>query len=146
MSWDWEKLKQQQGSRGGMPPQVDDIVQGLKNFKLPGGPLAFAVIAALLLAFTAFYTVNQDEVGIVQRFGRYVETAQPGLNFKMPLGIDTVTKVNVKRVQTEEFGSAATEVDFRPRVKAGRGNGQRGAHADRRSERGGRPVDRAVSR
>jgi len=119
MSWDWEKLKQQQGSRGGMPPQVDDIVQGLKNFKLPGGPLALTVIAALLLAFTAFFTVNQDEVGIVQRFGRYVETAQPGLNFKMPLGIDTVTKVNVKRVQTEEFGSAATEVDFRPRVKAG---------------------------
>jgi len=51
MSWDWEKLKQQQGSRGGMPPQVDDIVQGLKNFKLPGGPLAFAVIAALLVFF-----------------------------------------------------------------------------------------------
>jgi membrane protease subunit HflK len=119
MSWDWEKLKQQQGSRGGMPPQVDDIVQGLKKLKLPGGPLAFAVIAALLLAFTAFYTVNQDEVGIVQRFGRYVETTQPGLNFKLPLGIDTVTKVNVKRVQTEEFGSTAAEVDFRPRVKTG---------------------------
>ena len=119
MSWDWEKLKQQQGSRGGMPPQVDDIVQGLKKIKLPGGPLAFGVIAALLLAFTAFYTVNQDEVGIVQRFGRYVETTQPGLNFKMPLGIDTVTKVNVKRVQTEEFGSAIAEVDFRPRVKTG---------------------------
>ncbi|MBI5580902.1 MAG: FtsH protease activity modulator HflK [Deltaproteobacteria bacterium] len=119
MSWDWEKLKQQQGSRGGIPPQVDDIVQGLKKFKLPGGPLAFAVIAGLLLAFTAFYTVNQDEVGIVQRFGRYVETTQPGLNFKMPMGIDTVTKVNVKRVQTEEFGSAVAEVDFRPRVKSG---------------------------
>jgi modulator of FtsH protease HflK len=119
MSWDWEKLKQQQSSRGGLPPQVDDIVQGLKKFKLPGGPLAFAVIAALMLAFTAFYTVNQDEVGIVQRFGRYVETTQPGLNFKLPLGIDTVTKVNVKRVQTEEFGSAAAEVDFRPRAKTG---------------------------
>ena len=119
MSWDWEKLKQQQGGRGGMPPQVDDFVQAFKKFKLPGGPLAFAVIAALLLAFTAFYTVNQDEVGIVQRFGRYVETTQPGLNFKLPLGIDTVTKVNVKRVQTEEFGAAVGEPDYRPRTKPG---------------------------
>ena len=118
MSWDWEKLKQQQSSRGGMPPHVDDIVQGLKKFKLPGGPLAFGVLAALLLAFTSFYTVNQDEVGIVQRFGRYVETTQPGLNFKLPLGIDTVTKVNVKRVQTEEFGSSGAEVEFRSRAKS----------------------------
>jgi membrane protease subunit HflK len=118
MSWDWEKLKQQQSSRGGMPPHVDDIVQGLKKFKLPGGPLAFGIFAALLLAFSSFYTVNQDEVGIVQRFGRYVETTQPGLNFKLPLGIDTVTKVNVKRVQTEEFGTTGAEVDFRSRAKS----------------------------
>jgi membrane protease subunit HflK len=117
MSWDWEKLKQQQGGRGGVPPQVNDILQGFKKFKLPGGPLAFGVIVIAFLAFTSFYTVNQDEVGIVQRFGRYVETTQPGLNFKLPMGIDTVTKVNVKRVQTEEFGGAVAETDFRPRTK-----------------------------
>ena len=119
MSWDWEKLKQQQGGRGGIPPQVDEMFKQFKNFKLPGGPLALGVIVVALLALTSFYTVNQDEVGIVQRFGRYVETTQPGLNFKLPLGIDTVAKVNVKRVQTEEFGSAAAEVDFRPRTKPG---------------------------
>jgi membrane protease subunit HflK len=119
MSWDWEKLKQQQGGRGGIPPQVNDILQGFKKFKLPGGPLAFGVIAIAFLAFTSFYTVNQDEVGIVQRFGRYVETTQPGLNFKLPLGIDTVTKVNVKRVQTEEFGGAVGDTDFRARGKPG---------------------------
>jgi membrane protease subunit HflK len=119
MSWDWEKLKQQQGGRGGIPPQVDEMFKQFKNFKLPGGPLALGVIVVALLALTSFYTVNQDEVGIVQRFGRYVETTQPGLNFKLPLGIDTVSKVNVKRVQTEEFGSAAVEVDFRPRAKPG---------------------------
>jgi membrane protease subunit HflK len=119
MSWDWEKLKQQQGSRGGIPPQVDEVVKQFKRFKLPGGPLAIGSIALAFMAFSSFYTVKQDEVGIVQRFGRYIETAQPGLNFKLPLGIDVVSKVNVKSVQTEEFGSTVTDVDFRPRGKTG---------------------------
>jgi membrane protease subunit HflK len=119
MSWDWEKLKQQQGGRGGIPPQMDDIMQGLKKFKLPGGPIAIVIILLLLLASTAFYTVNQDEVGVVQRFGRYIETTQPGLNFKLPLGIDAVTKVNVKAVQTEEFGGGSAEADFRARPRPG---------------------------
>jgi len=119
MSWDWEKLKQQQGSRGGIPPQVDEVVKQFKRFKLPGGPMAIGAIALAFLAFSSFYTIKQDEVGIVQRFGRYIETAQPGLNFKLPLGIDVVSKVNVKSVQTEEFGSAGTDVDFRPRGKTG---------------------------
>jgi membrane protease subunit HflK len=119
MSWDWEKLKQQQSGRGGMPPQVDDIVQGLKKFKLPGGPLVIGVLLALLVASTAFYTINQDEVGVVQRFGRYIETTQPGLNFKLPLGIDSVTKVNVKSVRTEEFGGGPAETDLRARARPG---------------------------
>ena len=39
MSWDWEKLKQQQG-RGGVPPQMDEIVERFKKAKLPvGGPV-----------------------------------------------------------------------------------------------------------
>ena len=119
MSWDWEKLKQQQQGRGGIPPQMDDIINQFKKFKLPGGPLVIGVVVLALMGMTSVYTVNQDEVGVVQRFGRYVETTQPGLNFKLPLGVDTVTKVNVKRIQTEEFGAAATDVDFRTRTRPG---------------------------
>jgi membrane protease subunit HflK len=69
------------------------------------------------MALTTFYTINQDEVGIVQLFGRYVRTTQPGLNFKLPLGIEKVTKVNVKRVQTEEFGFIAAAEDSRSRFR-----------------------------
>jgi membrane protease subunit HflK len=118
MSWDWEKLKQQQQGRGGIPPQVDDFVRQFRKFKLPGGPLVLGAILLLAVASTSIYTIDQDEVGVVQRFGRYVETTQPGLNFKLPLGIDRVTKVNVKRIQTEEFGGTATESDFRSRTRS----------------------------
>lgn len=119
MSWDWDKLKQQQHSRGGgAPPQMDEILDKFKKFKLPGGPLIVLVIAVILLASTTFYTVNQDEVGIVQLFGRYVRTTQPGLNFKLPIGIEKVTKVNVKQIRTEEFGFSSAGSDSRTRFSA----------------------------
>jgi len=119
MSWDWDKLKQQQQhSRGGAPPQMDEILDKFKKFKLPGGPLIILVIVIILLASSTFYTVKQDEVGIVQLFGRYVRTTQPGLNFKLPIGIEKVTKVNVKQIRTEEFGFSSARSDSRLRFNA----------------------------
>jgi membrane protease subunit HflK len=56
------------------------------------------------VASTVLYTVDVDEVGVVQRFGKYVRTTQPGLNLKLPAGIEKVTKVKVRRVYKEEFG------------------------------------------
>jgi membrane protease subunit HflK len=129
MSWDWDKLKQQQQSRGGgAPPQMDEILDRFKKFKVPGGPLVIVVIAIIMIAATTFFTVKQDEVGIVQRFGRYVRTSQPGLNFKLPIGIEKVTKVNVKQIRTEEFGFTSTRTersrfaDSRSRFQSGSEN------------------------
>ena len=124
MSWDWDKLKQQQQGRGGgVPPQMDEILDKLKKFKMPGGgPLVILAIVVVLLASSTFFTVKQDEVGIVQLFGRYVRTTQPGLNFKLPIGIEKITKVNVKRIQTEEFGFTSARPDSsRARFNSGGG-------------------------
>jgi len=74
MSWDWEKLKQQQRAKAVSLPKWMKWSSSSRNFRLPGGPLALGIILVALLALTTFYTVNQDEVGIVQRFGRYIET------------------------------------------------------------------------
>ena len=119
MSWDWEKLKQQQQGRGTVPPQMDEVIDKIKKFKLPGGPVVVVIIILMALAATSVYTVAQNEVGVVQFFGRYVRTTQPGLNFKLPLGIERVTKVNVREYQTEEFGVAATRFDTRGRMRTG---------------------------
>ena len=43
-------------------------------------------------------------VGVVQRFGKYVRTVEPGLHFKFPRGIEKVSKVKVRFVYKEEFG------------------------------------------
>ena len=118
MSWDWEKLKEQQrrtGGGGNVPPQMDEIFKRFKNFKLPGGPIVIVLIVIAVVAYTSVYTIKTDEVGVVQLFGRYVRTTQPGLNFKLPLGIETVQKVNVKSVQTEEFGFISSQATPRSR-------------------------------
>ncbi|MCP4693351.1 MAG: FtsH protease activity modulator HflK [Desulfobacterales bacterium] len=114
MSWDWEKLKKQQqkmGGGGGAPPQVDEIVNKMKKFKLPGGPIVILVLIIAFFASSTFYTVGIDEEGVVQRFGRFVRKSQSGLNFKLPAGIESVTKVKVKRVLKEEFGFRSARED-----------------------------------
>jgi len=124
MAWDWEKLKQQQRQTGGggVPPQMDEIIKKFKGFKLPGGPIIIIIIIILFFATSTFFTVKQDEVGVVQRFGKYVRTTQPGLQFKLPAGIEKVTKVNVKQVRTEEFGFTSGARDVRSRYSGGSEN------------------------
>jgi membrane protease subunit HflK len=120
MSWDWEKLKQQQQGRGGaVPPQMDEIVEKFKKAKLPGGSLLIVIVLIALLGWTAIYKIDKDEEGIIQLFGRYVRTTQPGLHFKLPLGIEKVTKVNVRSIRTEEFGSGTQRIDTRSRFRSG---------------------------
>lgn len=65
-----------------------------------------AVILFILLigSFTSFYTVDTDSAGVVQRFGKYVATEPPGLHFKIPFGVDTVSFVPVRRQLKLEFG------------------------------------------
>ena len=71
------------------------------------GPWLVPVIF-ILIAFTAagslFYEVGPDEVGVVQRFGRYLRTTNPGLHMKLPLGMETVQNIKVTHVFKEEFG------------------------------------------
>ena len=67
-----------------------------------------AVVVALILLWTVWFTVQPEETGIVQRFGKVVRTAGPGLHFKLPFGIETVRTVPTARVLKEEFGFRTT--------------------------------------
>jgi membrane protease subunit HflK len=119
MAWDWEKLnQQQQQQKGGLPPQMDDLVKQFRKMKLPGGPLILLLIALLYFGSSTFYTIGVDEVGVVQRFGKFVRTTQPGLNFKLPTGIEKVSKVKVRRVYKEEFGFRTVGTSERSRFAA----------------------------
>ncbi|GMT43194.1 MAG: HflK protein [bacterium] len=72
------------------------------NFKSLG-TIAIAIIIAVIL-FSSWFTVETNSVGVVLRFGKYVRTAGPGLNFKLPYGIEKVYDVPVQRQLKLEFG------------------------------------------
>ena len=119
MNWDWEKLKEQQQKKSGVPPQMDEFFDKMKNVKFPGGFVIVVVAAVVVLALTSVYTVAVNEVGIVQFFGKYTRTSQPGLNFKLPAGIEKVTKVPVRKVFKKEFGTEQEFLDRRSRFATG---------------------------
>lgn len=101
---------------------MDEVIE---KMKAAGGrfpkSLGFVIIIIILaiLATTCFYTVGVDEVGVVQRFGKYVRTTQPGLHFKLPAGIEKVSKVKVRYIFKEEFGFRTIQAGVRTRYAKG---------------------------
>ncbi len=66
--------------------------------------LAVLVVLVFAVVVSSFFTISPEEVGVVLRFGKYSRQVSPGLNFKLPLGIETVYKVPVERQLKQEFG------------------------------------------
>lgn len=85
---------------------------------------ALVAVLGLVLLTTSCYTIEPEEVGVVLRFGRYVESAPPGLHLKLPLGVDRVVKVPVERQLKAEFGFRTTGV-----AEAGGAGGDRTEYA-----------------
>ena len=82
-----------------LPPQFERITKNIR--------LIIVGFVALAAAFSSFFTVETEEVGVVMRFGKYVKEAKPGLNFKIPF-IDQVSYVPVQRQLKQEFGYRTT--------------------------------------
>ena len=99
------------------PPDLDDIVRkmqegfgGLFGGKpskqkkerkgFPFSWMIVVIVLVLLLLVDITYLIDQQERGVVLRFGRYDQTLQPGLNFVMPSLIDRVITVNVGQVRS----------------------------------------------
>ncbi len=90
----------------------------LKDFRPPNINVKtiIGVVVAILLAiflFSSYFTVDTEEVGVVLRFGKFVRTADPGLNFKLPFGIEQVYKVPVERQLKLELGFRTTKPGIR---------------------------------
>lgn len=87
--------------------------------------IAFVIFGALVLLASAnsfFFQVGPDEIGVVQRFGEYVRTANPGLHLKLPFGIETSRNIKVTHIFKEEFGFRTVTAGVRS-VYSGRESG-----------------------
>ena len=103
--------------RGEGPPDLDQVLRKMQEGfgRLFGGKsskpkkerngfpfswLIVVVVLVLLLLVDITYLVDQQERGIVMRFGQYEKILQPGLNFVFPSIIDKVIIVNVGQVRS----------------------------------------------
>lgn len=104
--WD-PRMRGDEGPWRPMENPIEELLrrmgQRVKN-RAPGPLIFLSILALLWVLTTCVYRVDVEEVGVVQRFGRFHRLAQPGLNFKLPAGIEKVTKVPVRKIFTEDFG------------------------------------------
>lgn len=67
-------------------------------------PIAVIVIVGLWISVTSFYTVAEYEQAVLTTFGRYTNTVDAGLNWKLPYPIQRVDILPVNRTQRLELG------------------------------------------
>jgi modulator of FtsH protease HflK len=123
----WNQPNNGQNSPWGRRPgqggsDLDERLKGwqkkLESFLRPGGggasSLVIILIAAALLLWLAsgFYTVGQAQKAVVQRFGALVQVGGPGMGWRFPWPIETVTKVNVASVNSSDFESHVLTSDL----------------------------------
>jgi membrane protease subunit HflK len=64
-------------------------------------------LLAVLYACSGVYSISQNEIGVLQRFGRVIDDrVMPGIHFSFPWPIDTVAKIpikSVKRISIDDF-------------------------------------------
>ena len=100
--------------RGPTPPDIDEIVKNIqdkiKRF-FPGGsgsggkPIIFGLVILLIIwALSGLYRVLPDEQGVVLRFGKFVTTTQPGLNYHIPFPVESVLTPKVTKVNRMDIG------------------------------------------
>ena len=107
------------------PPSLDDVIKNFQKTinKFSGGksggsrPIIIGlIIIALLYVASGLYRVLPDEQGVVLRFGKYVNTTQPGLHYHFPTPFERVLTPKVTKVNRVDVG-------FRPASDTGRSSG-----------------------
>jgi membrane protease subunit HflK len=118
MPWQDNSGKQNPWSNQEFNPE--QLIKQLKNMLGKGfsGIWLIIIVVAALWGISCFYTIQPGEAGVVQRFGKFARIAGPGLNLKLPAGLETLTKVRVQYVYTEEFGirtiQAGVDTEYSP--------------------------------
>lgn len=62
------------------------------------------VVVGIVLLSSSFFMVNQTERGVVLRFGKFNRIVGPGLQYKIPFGVEVDYKVPTEVIHTLSFG------------------------------------------
>ena len=104
------------GSSHTPPPDFDEFLRaGKDRFRgvVGGGgskrnTLLMLLAGILLWLSTGIYKVERDEQGVVLRFGHFHRISSPGLNYHLPMPIETVFTPRVTSINRIEVGYRTT--------------------------------------
>ena len=108
------------GGGGGRPPDLPDLIrrgQDRLQGMFPGGAfpaggiVILALVAAVVWLLSGIYFVSPDEQGVVLRFGRFVASTPPGINYHLPWPIETVETPKVTRENQINIGYRTSSDD-----------------------------------
>ncbi len=71
-----------------------------------------AVVILFILVMSSFFAVDQTEQSVVLRFGKFNRIVGPGLQTKLPLGIDRNYNIPTRVVQTMTFGQSTPSQNY----------------------------------
>lgn len=74
------------------------------NNKLTINPIIWIIIMIALWFLSGFYQIQTNENGVVLRFGKYVDTTEPGLHYHLPYPIEEVIKVSMTQERSINLG------------------------------------------
>ena len=105
------------GGRGPTPPDIDEIIKNIQktiNRFIPGRgaggskPIFLGLIILVIIwVASGLYRVLPDEQGVVLRFGKFVNTTQPGLNYHIPYPVERALTPKVTKVNRMDVGFRA---------------------------------------
>jgi modulator of FtsH protease HflK len=90
------------------PPDLDEVFKRGREWlkrMFPNQPLGTTLAALIggaalvLWILTGVYVIQQQEQGVVLRFGRHVDLLQPGFHVRLPQPIETVIRQHVQQRQ-----------------------------------------------
>ena len=101
----WKKFNQRLNSLFGNKGAGDNPSPDTGHYA-GGGNLLFMILGLLVLVWIAsgFYIVDTGQRGVVLRFGKYLETTEPGPRWHLPWPLEAREIVNVDQVRTVEVG------------------------------------------
>ena len=93
------------GKGGGNQPNRQPNKPSNGDDAMPAMPvLPIVAVVVLVWLGTGFYIVDQGSLGVVKRFGNFVETAEPGPRWHLPYPFESADVVNMEQVRRLEVG------------------------------------------
>ena len=89
----------------------------MSRFRLAAAVVVLVVILLVAAGASSVYSVPADSQAVVKRFGAVVRIENPGLQFRLPFGMERATIIPTKRVLKEEFGFRTVQPGERTRYR-----------------------------